>query len=452
MTHDRSFVTREMWIDFLKAHAAAIGATEWPGRPPATDEQIENAEQRLGVEFPPSYRSFIQATNGWTHAARSIPILRPIETVQPFRKLHREWIDAYQFSEPVDLPEPEYFDYANCDPVQFDPKHLKHTLCVSEIGDDAVILLNPMVVWPDGEWETWFFANWLPGAMRFRSFSEWFRHAHAEVSAEVFTHEQTPHELPTVYLDPPAKPVRRIRRREKIYDLKTVLKQLKSPNATTRRTAAKRMGRIRSPESFAALRQLLQTEEDHYVRMEIVDSIGRIGGDDALEFLKPYVDHAELGSEALHAIARIRSESATEFLLKLLAEGHQHAPSYVLSQRGEVRAIPLMVTLLTASEFQAHRHRPYWGQEIACFGNAEALEALRPLVSHPDIVVRRSAYNGLTLIAFNTAKQVPVKAESREVLERCLLTEPDAQLRALLQTSLEITRKGGVQIDPSPFT
>ena len=24
----------------------------------------------------------------------------------------------------------------------------------------------------DGEWEAWFFANWLPGATRFRSFAE----------------------------------------------------------------------------------------------------------------------------------------------------------------------------------------------------------------------------------------------------------------------------------------
>src|SRR5262249_43841856 len=29
------------------------------------------------------------------------------------------------------------------------------------------------VVTPDGEWETWFFANWLPGAVRYRSFAEW---------------------------------------------------------------------------------------------------------------------------------------------------------------------------------------------------------------------------------------------------------------------------------------
>ena len=41
------------------------------------------------------------------------------------------------------------------------------------MGDGAVVLLNPKVVTPEGEWETWFFANWLPGAVRYRSLAEW---------------------------------------------------------------------------------------------------------------------------------------------------------------------------------------------------------------------------------------------------------------------------------------
>jgi hypothetical protein len=445
-------VTPESWIGFLKKHVAATGAVGWPGLPGASEEQIKKAEQRLGVQLPPSYRSFLQATNGWNQGTRSVPILRPIESVQPFRKVHRQWIEAYELGDAVDLPELEYFDYANCDPVQFDRKHLKQTLCVSEVGDDAVILLNPMVVWPDGEWETWFFANWLPGAKRFRSFADWFKHAHAESSEDVFTHEQKAGELPIVYLDPPSKPERRIRRREKIYEFKTVLKQIKSPKADSRRTAAKRMGRIRSPESLHVLREMIETEEDRYVRMEIMKSIGRVGGDDALEFLKRYVDHREHGSDAVHAISLIRSESATEFLLKLLAEGHEYAPGYALSQRGEMRAVPLLVRLLTANEFRAHPHRPYWGDDIACFGTVEALEALRSLVTHPEIIVRRSALNGLTALAFNGAKQASVKTQAREVLEQCLQSETDPQVRTHIETSLQIIGNRGALIDPSPFT
>lgn len=43
---------------------------------------------------------------------------------------------------------------------------------ISAVGDSAVYLLNPEVRTPSGEWEAWFFANWNPGACRYRSFWE----------------------------------------------------------------------------------------------------------------------------------------------------------------------------------------------------------------------------------------------------------------------------------------
>src|SRR5260370_1627387 len=41
---------------------------------------------------------------------------------------------------------------------------------ISDVGD-GVYLLNPQAVAPDGEWEAWFFANWVPGARRYPSFA-----------------------------------------------------------------------------------------------------------------------------------------------------------------------------------------------------------------------------------------------------------------------------------------
>ena len=38
--------------------------------------------------------------------------------------------------------------------------------------ESDVILLNPAIVFPNGEWEAIFFANWIPGNCRFRSFRE----------------------------------------------------------------------------------------------------------------------------------------------------------------------------------------------------------------------------------------------------------------------------------------
>jgi hypothetical protein len=49
------------------------------------------------------------------------------------------------------------------DCVHFRTAYLSSRLQISEEGDSAVVLLNPEVVNDEGEWKTWFFANWNPG-------------------------------------------------------------------------------------------------------------------------------------------------------------------------------------------------------------------------------------------------------------------------------------------------
>ena len=58
------------------------------------------------------------------------------------------------------------------DPINLRREYLEHTLEISTHGDSSVYLLNPKVVGTDSEWEAWFFANWSPGADRYRSFAE----------------------------------------------------------------------------------------------------------------------------------------------------------------------------------------------------------------------------------------------------------------------------------------
>ena len=50
--------------------------------------------------------------------------------------------------------------------------NLASCLQISDVGDSAVVLLNPDAVSPDGEWQTYFFASWIPGARGYRSFRE----------------------------------------------------------------------------------------------------------------------------------------------------------------------------------------------------------------------------------------------------------------------------------------
>lgn len=54
------------------------------------------------------------------------------------------------------------------------PTHMQQCLMVSDWGDAGFLALNPAIQ-HDGEWEAWHFANWHPGAVRYRSFVDLLR-------------------------------------------------------------------------------------------------------------------------------------------------------------------------------------------------------------------------------------------------------------------------------------
>ena len=149
----------------------------WLGFPGATEEQLNVVEARVGVRLPPSYREFLTVSNGWRQTGNSIWRIWSTEEVDWFRVRNAEWIDAYvnPFGglDAPPLTDEEYLVYDDTqDPVRFRVEYLESALEISETGDSAIYLLNPNVVTPDGEWEAWLFANWLPGANRHRSFAE----------------------------------------------------------------------------------------------------------------------------------------------------------------------------------------------------------------------------------------------------------------------------------------
>lgn len=144
----------------------------WLGFPGATEEAILAQENKLGTRLPISYRNFLKVSNGWRFLGNFVYKLHPIEEVGWFRDTNQDWIDAY-LSEPIDTPNSEYFVYGESqDPVWFRSQYLQSALEISEEGDSAIYLLNPEVQFMNGEWEAWFFANWLPGASRYRSFRD----------------------------------------------------------------------------------------------------------------------------------------------------------------------------------------------------------------------------------------------------------------------------------------
>jgi hypothetical protein len=154
-----------------------VVASGWLGYPPATGEQLAQAEARLGVTLPPSYRAFLATSNGWRLTGHFIDRLWSAQEITWFRDRNQEWIDnwlegARSQGGPDPIPDDEYFVYGDDQrSVSFREEYWGASLQISEEGDGAVYLLNPRAVTADGEWEAWFFANWLPGATRYRSYA-----------------------------------------------------------------------------------------------------------------------------------------------------------------------------------------------------------------------------------------------------------------------------------------
>ncbi|EKU97511.1 hypothetical protein Lepto7375DRAFT_6707 [Leptolyngbya sp. PCC 7375] len=166
----------------------------WLGYPGATEAQLLRAEARLRVKLPPSYRAFLKVTNGWRTTPGKIDNFNhrfwSTEDIERFAVRHSRWIKAFatrtdtldisleedfhEFDDhwqPMGTSDEDYFVYGDeQDPRSIRPRYLKTVIEISDVGFDSIYLLNPQVITPDGEWEAWFFAEYLPGADRYRSF------------------------------------------------------------------------------------------------------------------------------------------------------------------------------------------------------------------------------------------------------------------------------------------
>ena len=174
--------------DIVEHLSPEVVASGWLGFPGATEEEIRAAEARLGCQLPPSYRAFLQVSNGW----RTLDgwEIWSTDKIDWFRVRNQEWSDIYvtglnpaEWDGPHSVPDDEYFNYGSgpygkgqgWERLEYLPTALE----VSDIGDADILLLNPNIITPDGEWEAWNFANWSPGGTRYRSFWEMVQSLHS---------------------------------------------------------------------------------------------------------------------------------------------------------------------------------------------------------------------------------------------------------------------------------
>ncbi|MEE2041147.1 discoidin domain-containing protein [Nocardiopsis sp. CT-R113] len=160
--------TVEDWRAFLAEYSADMlrvlergeldGITEeqragsWLGYDAAPDERITALEERLGVPLPPSYRSFLAASDGWT--TMSTFMYEILSTAEA------DWLHNC----PDDLLDEEYLEEGGL---------VGPLLLVSGESDAQYWLLDAGDVSPDGEWAAYVWASWYPGlGERHRSFAD----------------------------------------------------------------------------------------------------------------------------------------------------------------------------------------------------------------------------------------------------------------------------------------
>lgn len=148
-------VLRTASDDELAMISDAQRAARWLGFDGADAERLALLEQRLGTVLPPSYRSFLAASDGWVNIGPFMWTMRTTSDVNWLR-------DA----------DPDLWGILRHSPISQESRLADRALLISGDGDAQYWLLDPGDVSPDGEWAAHIWASWYPGlGDRYKSFA-----------------------------------------------------------------------------------------------------------------------------------------------------------------------------------------------------------------------------------------------------------------------------------------
>ncbi|HEY2587712.1 MAG TPA: HEAT repeat domain-containing protein [Tepidisphaeraceae bacterium] len=433
----------------------------WLGFPQATEPQIAEAERRLGIALPPSYKAFLLVSNGWHKTGHAIDRVWPIDQADWFRVTDPDWVASFSapssYVEREPVPDDEYFAYDQW-VEDFRTEHLAETLQISEVGDAAVYLLNPQVITHEGEWEAWFLANWLPGVHRYRSFQELMQSQYASFAA---TEWKQPvgiiGNLPSEYVGSPGSSDRRIKPRHLSSDGPGVTELLAAlndpelavrmfpksknigragrmsrimPQNEARRRVIDELGRRGDRSAVGPLISVLSSEEDRLVLKSAVDALGRLGGPEVVEAIFPVLN--EGGNVATHAMRVLKELAPDRIADRLLDEVERAsimtlpAAARLMAELNDRRALPVLARILVEEASSPH-FAHLAAVSIAEFG-LSGLETLKSLLSNSEPKVRQLAATAILNIR---------RPEARDVLEP-LVEDADPEIRNIAAVGMEV--------------
>ncbi len=383
---------------------------DWLGFAAATSNDLDDLEKRLGVILPPSYKSFLLMSNGWRRTDFSIDRIRPAAEVNWFRVENEQWAEIYA-ENGSELSDEQYYTYPENEASDHRAAHMKSLLQISDVAD-AVLLLNPEAVTPDGEWEAWYFANWIPGAIRYPSFAHMMLR-HYMTFAKGNEVNSQPQQLPKLPFPGPMVarvPAERIRKRAaRAPTLEVMISQMKELKGkpldrAVRTFCGKMKGRrraVRRPDLVPILAELYYSAEDTAVREACIAALTELAEDfpppapllDSLSDIDPGV--VLQGMFALHYFPNpLALEPLCRFIESRANILYCETAMQALGKIGDERAVPSLVRMLFDT---SNRFDQSFGSAAIALARCghKGFEALRPALLHEDVRVRLAGVVGV---------------------------------------------------------
>jgi hypothetical protein len=127
--------------------------TKWIGNLPASSEEVENAEKRLGIKFPQDYIEMVRTANGFPTCSNSVePSFQKVDEIDFYRNFQRNVIDTWK-------------EMGELNDVVSD---LERAIMIAGLEDEQQFLIIPPTNGQD-KWKYWKFAMWIPGEEEYQN-------------------------------------------------------------------------------------------------------------------------------------------------------------------------------------------------------------------------------------------------------------------------------------------
>lgn len=144
--------------NFAEDFSNEVQKNKWLGFEKATTTEIKAAEKRLDITLPEDYKTFLKTTNGLLNFPILNPTLVPVEKIDYLKNVEPQELFIMYDDFPVEGGDPESFN-----------DYVSRAILISNYPEEQMIWLIPPKE-KYGDWQTWFFAYWVPGEIRYPSF------------------------------------------------------------------------------------------------------------------------------------------------------------------------------------------------------------------------------------------------------------------------------------------